>query len=111
MLSDLEPSDQELAFLERAERLAEAFNERYGVDPSSGWTDEQIAVALAEHGFPPLFSLPGEPRGMMRRAATPAELEQTAAEPSTAWRRTNAMHLLGHAMLHGGQRCPGCQDW
>jgi hypothetical protein len=111
MFSHKEPSDDELAFLERAERLADAFNARYGVDPTIGWTDELIDVALADQGFPALASLPGEPRGVMRFQVEPALLESYAAEPSPEWRRVNAMHLLGHAMLHDGQRCPGCSDW
>lgn len=98
-----------LAFFERAERLAEEFRAGYGVQDI--WTDEQIDRALADAGMPAMTTLPGEPRGMMvEEAGELHEADLTDGE-RRQWRRTNAMHLVAHAMLHGGQRCHGCQDW
>lgn len=96
-------------FFRHADELAERFRTRYGLRPEDDWTDAQIDQALADAGMPLMADLPPEPRGMMRELAeklsgfTPKQAEQ--------WRRTNAMHLLGHVMLHDGQRCPGCGDW
>lgn len=94
-------------FQEWAEQQAKAFNARYGVRDT--WSDEQLERALADHGLPALASLPGEPRGMMAR-------EHPVRGPLGAmaqhrWRRTNASHLLGHVIAHGGERCDGCRDW
>jgi hypothetical protein len=95
----------EQTFQERAEQLAEAFRTRYGV--TMAWTDEQIEAALADHELPALATLPAEPRGKM------AEHFRAPTGPGEghAWQRMNAMHLLGHVMLHDGQRCGGCEDW
>jgi hypothetical protein len=100
-------SDGARDFLERAERLAAAFRTRYGVDDDGAWTDPQIDQALADAGLPELATLPGEPRGMMARQF-PGPL---SPGEDRAWRRVNAMHLLGHVMAHGGARCGGCADW
>lgn len=87
------------------ERMAAEFNARYGAD--FGWTDEQLDRALADHQMPPLASIPDEPRGMMRGTRfDPLDLNQRHQ-----WRRGNAAHLLGHVILHGGERCSGCEDW
>lgn len=102
-----EPMTQE-AFEERAERLGEAFRARYGV--SDVWSDEQIERALADHDLPGLDRLPPEPRGMMVDLAEPVDLDDSP-RAQRAWQRTNAMHLLAHCMLHGGERCGGCEDW
>lgn len=92
----------EAEFQRYAERTASELNLRYGA--TGGWTDQKLDQALKENGMPPLASLPDTPQGMMR--------EQAGDEsPSRTWRRTNAAHLLGHVILHDGERCSGCRDW
>lgn len=100
--------ETEPAFYQRAERLAANWRRRYGVSDDGAWTDEQIERALADHGLPALANLPGEARGMMRSMADSSD---TSPEAAQQWRRVNAMHLIGHVMLHGGERCDGCRDW
>lgn len=92
------------AFEQYAEEQAALFRTRYGLGPTDAWEDAQIEQALADAGMPSLASLPDRPEGMMALMGRPTD-------PPRAWRRTNAMHLLGHVMLHGGARCEGCQDW
>jgi hypothetical protein len=87
-----------------AERQAAAFRERYGLAETDAWTDEQLGRALADHGYPPLASLPDEPRGMLAGMQSPTD------RPGD-WQRANAGHLVAHAMLHAGRRCGGCADW
>ena len=103
-------SREEVAQLQRQEAMAEAFRTRYGVDPAGAWTDQQIEQALADHGYPVLAALPGEPRGMMRSHAD--KLTGFTPTEARAWRRTNALHLVAHAILgHAGGRCGGCEGW
>lgn len=92
----------EAEFRAYAERKAAELNARYGIKAS--WSDKKLDRALQDHGLPPLMSLPDTPQGMMRAQAT-----DTA--PSRAWRRMNAAHLLGHAILHDGERCGACEEW
>lgn len=94
-------------FFERAERLAEAFRARYAVASDAAWTNQQIDQALSDHDLPPLATLPLEPRGRLAEQF-PGPL---APGEGPRWQRLNAMHLLGHVMLHRGLRCGGCQDW
>jgi hypothetical protein len=93
-------------FQARAEQLAAEFNARYGV--TTAWTDEQLERALADHGMPALATLPPGPRGIM--AGDDVD-DPTDEESRRRWRRSNAAHLLGHVILHGGTRCGGCSDW
>lgn len=86
------------------EQLADAFRARYGVAEDGAWTDSQLERALADNGYPALSSLPDEPRGMMAGSGCPDD------RPGL-WQRQNAAHLLGHAIMHGGGRCGGCEDW
>lgn len=88
-----------------AERKALEFNERYGVDDH--WTDAKFAQALADTGMPPLQKIPDEPRGMMLADNPPPY----SAIERYRWRRVNAGHLLGHVIVHNGERCNGCKDW
>lgn len=101
--------EDEAAFYRHAEKLADEWRARYGIGPDGLWTDDQLDRALADHGFPALASLPPGPRGMMADVSGP----QVEDEPAVAatWRRVNASHLIGHAMLHNGERCGGCEDW
>lgn len=101
------------SFEERIERAAAEWQARYGVDEEVGWTDAQLDQALADHGFPPLASLPSEAQGMMKQLDSAAihSPDVTPEERAYRWRRTNASHLLAHAMVHGGERCPGCASW
>lgn len=92
----------EAEFQRYAKLKATEFNLRYGA--TRGWTDQKLDQALRENGMPPLAKLPDTPQGMM--------LEQAVdTAPSRAWRRVNAAHLLGHVMLHDGERCNGCREW
>ena len=86
------------------EPVVTAFRARYGLDEEAAWTDAQLDAALADNGYPPLATLPGEARGMMVGMESPSDTPDR-------WRRVNAGHLLGHAMIHGGGRCGGCADW
>jgi hypothetical protein len=87
-----------------AERRAVEWRTRYGVGDDGSWTGEQLDRALADSGYPPLASLPDEPRGMMVGMGSPTD------KPGQ-WQRTNAGHLIAHAMIHDGRRCGGCADW
>lgn len=87
------PARMALAALRRAEDRVMVFAIQHGVDPATGWTDEQYALALAEHGLPSFASLPDGPRRDGRR------------------RRVNAAHLLGHRLEPGSGRCWACRDW
>lgn len=87
------PARMAMAALRRAEDRALVFACQHGVDPETGWTDEQYARALAEHDLPAFASLPDGPRRDGRR------------------RRVNAAHLLAHRLTPGSGRCWACRDW
>jgi hypothetical protein len=101
------------SFEERAERLSAEWRARYGVDEESAWTDDQLDHALADAGFPALATLPTEPQGPLRRYAQglPSDPVVPPDVEARRWQRVNAAHLMAHAMLHDGLRCPGCADW
>jgi hypothetical protein len=101
------------SFEERAERLSAEWRARYGVDEESAWTDDQLDHALADAGFPALATLPTEPQGPLRRYAQglPSDPAVPPAVEARRWQRVNAAHLMAHAMLHDGLRCPGCEAW
>lgn len=62
---------------------------------------------LLKSGDTDLATLPGEPRGVMAQMFP----GPVAPGEERAWRRVNASHLLGHLMVHHGERCDGCRDW
>lgn len=97
----------ERAVLRHLEEAAEAFCARYGITVESPWTNEKITQALADHGLPAFETLPDSPQGTMIEEAG----DRAAEDPPGVWRRTNAMHLLGHVISHGPQRCDGCASW
>src|SRR5687767_1208772 len=92
-----------------AERESAKFSARYGI--RGAWTDEQLDRALSDHGLPPLAQLPAGPRGLRVRQGRQGVQDPTSAADRHRWRRTNAGHLLGHVVVHGGRRCDGCRDW
>lgn len=99
------------AFEAYAERASQEYRARYGLAPEEVLDDAMLERMLADAGYPQLGTLPDGPRGMMRQVAgRPAGAVPTDAE-RRRWRRVNASHLIGHAILHGGGRCPGCDDW
>jgi hypothetical protein len=95
--------------LEEYERAAEEFRARWGLSPTDPWPDELIERVLAEYHFPPLVMLPAEPQGGMRDIAT--KLTDFTEKEALAWQRTNAFHLIAHAMVETGLRCDACRDW
>lgn len=98
--------------LAAVERLSGLWRVKYGIGPDGVWSDAQLAQALADNDLPPLDTLPGEPRGMMRQMADPSELQgPLTPKQQREWRRVNASHLIAHVMLHNGERCDGCRDW
>src|SRR5262245_10555277 len=102
---------REIVELVRQEALAEAFRARYGV--TDVWEDQQIELALADHGYPSLAALPAEPRGQARVlfGVPDGYVPQTDTERHT-WQRLNGMHLIGHVIAeHDDRRCSGCRDW
>jgi hypothetical protein len=107
MHEPLSPDERE--FAEYAEEQAILFRARYNVPDEAAWPDETLDQAVADHGFPPLATLPDEPKGLMAELVDPEHV--LTAQERERWRRGNAMHLLAHAMVHDGQRCGGCADW
>lgn len=101
------------AFLDRAafetwaEQQSVLFRERYSLGETDAWTEQQLGQALSDHGLPPLDQLPAEPRGMLAQDFP----GPVAPGEERSWQRVNAMHLIGHCIVHEGQRCPGCEDW
>lgn len=91
---------------------ARAFARSYGLGPTQPWPDERLDQALADHGLPRLDQLPAEPRGQAFEifGLSPAYVPQDDEERQN-WRRVNAGHLIGHVILHAGERCLGCADW
>lgn len=104
-----EDEDQELAFMTEAEEKADAFRRRYGLGPEDAWTDELLDRVLADHGYPQLAALPMRAEGLMR--AMSQDPDPTDPVEQHRWQRVNAGHLIGHAIMHDGERCRGCITW
>lgn len=90
-----QPLSPELArIMVEMEEQAEAFNARYGIDPSVGWTDIKLILTLADHGLPTLASL------------------VPSAEDNRITSRERAAHLLAHQIRrHQPPRCTSCWNW
>jgi hypothetical protein len=97
-------------FYEYAERCSAEFRAQYGLTLGDLISDEMLGQMLVDYGYPKLADLPPGPRGMM--VAQPNGGDPSGAMRRQQWRRTNAGHLLGHAILkHAEPRCNGCRDW
>lgn len=104
------------------ERRAAAFNRTYGV--TTFWPDEKIERALADHGLPSLSEMPDRDTSSAARKSTSygvgwslrGPIENIASPVERyRWKRTNAMHLLGHAIAEHSEEvkkaCGACFDW
>lgn len=95
---------------QRMEQLAEAFNRSYGVKAS--WSDKQIGRALRDHDLPKLIEMPGYGVGMNAEEHEhgPYGGDMDDIERHR-WRRTNAMHMLGHVVAqHPAEAIESCKS-
>lgn len=92
--------------IDEMERRAAEFSKRYGAE--NGWSDEQLDRALSDHDLPPLSAIPSHG---VQRGGGPYGGPTLDAEDRRRWRRMNATHMLGHIILHNGERCGACKSW
>jgi hypothetical protein len=93
-------------YLEYVEEQSLKFRESYGLRPEDPLTDEVLAQALEDYGFPMLEELHDSPVIYSSDPIPPRE----APKPGTG-RRERAAHLIAHGILHNCERCGLCREW